>query len=144
MAGGDHLLQWAGIAGLIALLAGCGAEAVREDVSRNDFEAGRLFYEGYCSACHGPEGRGDGRLARELPRRPADLTRLSARNGGAFPWSRVMAQVHGYEGRSEIMPEYGTVFDGPKVTWRDERGTRIETPEALLQLARYLESIQES
>ena len=36
----------------------------------------RLFQE-YCSACHGPAGRGDGPLVPQLARPPRDLTRAA-------------------------------------------------------------------
>lgn len=142
MAKGTRLTRRVSGFALLTVVAGCGAGEQGAAVNRADIEAGQLFYESYCTACHGAAGRGDGALAPDLPVPPADLTRLAAGNGGAFPWSRVMAQVHGYEGRSEIMPEYGTVFEGPKVAWRDEAGVRIETPEVLLQLAAYLEKLQ--
>ena len=35
-----------------------------------------------CASCHGPTGKGDGSLAVDLPKAPADLTRLAAANGG--------------------------------------------------------------
>jgi putative copper resistance protein D len=34
---------------------------------------GRTIYERYCAECHGPEGRGDGRLATSLSPRPGNL-----------------------------------------------------------------------
>lgn len=104
---------------------------------------GKVLYTENCAVCHGLDGRGGGVLADHLPMQPADLTGLAGRNDGAFPWSDVMAKVHGYEGRAEVMPEFGTVLAGPTVMWRDEYGTRIETPIGLLSLAHYLESIQE-
>ena len=54
-----------------------------------------------------------------------------------------MAQIHGYRGRNELMPEFGTLLEGPSVMWQDETGARIETPVALLALAEYLAEIQE-
>jgi len=95
----------------------------------------------HCTACHG-RGGGDGPLAGRLPLPPAGLSGLVARYGGTFPWSDTMARIHGYEGRAGVMPKFGTVMSGPTVMWRDETGTRIETPVALLALARYLASIQ--
>lgn len=103
---------------------------------------GAARYADHCAACHGPGGRGDGVLAAGLPVSPADLTALSARNGGVFPWSMVMARVHGYAGRAGEMPEFGTILTGPMVSWSDETGTPVETPAGLLAIARYLETIQ--
>ena len=120
---------------LLAGLALAGCETARE-------QPGREIYAGYCAACHGPGARGDGPLAGDLPVRPPDLTRLAAENGGVFPYSDVMAQIHGYPGRFHVMPEFGPLLQGRKVTWEDETGARLETPEALLDLARYLASLQ--
>jgi mono/diheme cytochrome c family protein len=38
-----------------------------------DLEQGRAIYERHCADCHGPEGRGDGRLAISLSPRPGNL-----------------------------------------------------------------------
>ena len=42
---------------------------------------GRLEYQGYCAACHGENGKGDGIMARYLLIKPADLTQLRRRVG---------------------------------------------------------------
>ena len=122
--------------GLALGLAACMAREEPEAPS------GRALYDQYCVICHGESGQGDGILAKDLPVPPSDLTVLSAGNGGAFPWSDVMAQIHGYNGRGEVMPEFGTILEGPTVMWRDETGARVETPVALLALAEYLATIQ--
>ncbi len=36
-------------------------------------DQGRVLYDRHCSGCHGPEGRGDGRLALSLSPRPGNL-----------------------------------------------------------------------
>ena len=36
-------------------------------------EEGRAIYERHCADCHGPEGRGDGKLAISLSPRPGNL-----------------------------------------------------------------------
>ena len=109
-----------------------------------DPQPGREIYMGYCVSCHGPQGRGDGPLAGDLALAPANLTQLAAANGGVFPTTRVMAKIHGYPGRyqSDIMPEFGPVLEGPMVMWKDEEGTAVETPQALIDLTAYLVSIQ--
>jgi mono/diheme cytochrome c family protein len=38
-----------------------------------DIEQGRAVYERHCADCHGPEGRGDGKLATSLSPRPGNL-----------------------------------------------------------------------
>ncbi len=46
--------------------------------SRADGDAGERLYGTWCSACHGPDGRGQGFNARYLAARPADHTDASA------------------------------------------------------------------
>ena len=48
-------------------------------------EMGAPLFLNYCAACHGREGRGDGPATKALVKRPADLTQIAARRGGAFP-----------------------------------------------------------
>jgi mono/diheme cytochrome c family protein len=67
--------------------------------------AGRDSFALYCASCHGPSGRGDGPVAQALKTRPADLTVLAQRNGGAFPRDRVRDYVTG-AGRN--LPAHGT------------------------------------
>jgi mono/diheme cytochrome c family protein len=42
-------------------------------VTQRDREEGQTIYERHCAECHGPEGRGDGRLATSLSPRPGNL-----------------------------------------------------------------------
>jgi mono/diheme cytochrome c family protein len=56
---------------------------------------GAVTYKRFCTVCHGAAGEGDGQLAGELRTRPADLTRLSARNGGTFPFDKVARAIDG-------------------------------------------------
>ncbi|WP_306155349.1 cytochrome c [Roseovarius sp. MMSF_3281] len=126
-------MRYTGFLAVLAL-AGC--------VADKPSPPGQDIYMSYCVVCHGRSAEGDGPLAADLPVPPADLTRLAARNGGVFPYSDVMAQVHGYPGRFHVMPEFGPVLEGPKAMWRDETDAVLETPRALLELARYLETLQ--
>ncbi|WP_294624344.1 c-type cytochrome [uncultured Roseovarius sp.] len=119
---------------VIFALAGC--------VSETGEAPGEEIYSSYCVACHGKSAQGDGPLASDLPVAPADLTVLAARNDGVFPYSDVMAQIYGYPGQFHVMPEFGPLLEGPHVMWRDETGAVVETPRALLDLARYLETLQ--
>jgi len=61
--------------------------------------AGGGTYRLYCASCHGTGGRGDGPLADALTRRPPDLTRLAANNGGTYP-SDLVARV--IDGRASV------------------------------------------
>ncbi|TYB89180.1 cytochrome c [Oceaniovalibus sp. ACAM 378] len=110
-------------------------------------EVGRALYGDACAVCHGPLGKGDGSLAGDLPKRPADLTGLSARNGGVFPQGAVMAVIDGYNRRDDphgVMPEFGEVLqEGRLVPVDIGDGRQTPTPERLVALAAYVERLQE-
>ena len=77
------------------------------EMQREDFFA-------YCASCHGASGHGDGPVAVELKKRPADLTQLAKNNNGNFPYTRVRAII---DGRADVkahgpraMPVWGKEF----------------------------------
>ena len=103
-------------------------------------ENGRQLFNQKCAICHGEEGKGDGTLGQQLKRPPADLSHLSRRNGGTFPFWQVYGKI---DGREDIgahgpreMPVWGT----------DERyvGTagRLASGQ-ILEIVFFLQSIQE-
>jgi len=76
--------------------------------------SGDADYQVYCSSCHGTSAKGDGVIAKSLPKRPADLTQLTARNNGQFPADKVARSIEGRDlpgahGNSD-MPAWGDVF----------------------------------
>lgn len=120
------------------LLAACVAEP-RTPTGAEDFAA-------FCSSCHGAGGQGDGPMATQLPHRPADLTRLSRRNGGSFPGTEVMAKIWGYTGGRDghaVMPEFGPLLDSALVPYDGGDGIQTPTPLRLVQIADHLKVIQD-
>ena len=101
-------------------------------------------YAAYCSGCHGAGGRGDGDLAADLAKAPADLTLLSRRNKAVFPTTRVMAQIWGYSGAKArgIMPDFGPMLEGETVPYDGGDGIETPTPVRLVALAEYLKTLQ--
>jgi mono/diheme cytochrome c family protein len=98
-----------------------------------------------CAPCHGPTGVGDGELAGDMEIKPADLTGLAARNGGAFPMARVMSKIWGYQeghGSPSLMPKFEPLLESPTVLVDVGDGIQTPTPERLIDLADYLVSIQ--
>jgi mono/diheme cytochrome c family protein len=75
---------------------------------------GRALYVQYCGACHGPEGRGDGIVATFLRPKPADLTQIAKKNGGAFPAQQTMEFIDGRKTMrahgDPTMPVWGKVL----------------------------------
>ena len=112
-----------GAFGWLALMALAGCAAASEP-------PGAELYESLCAGCHGVSGKGDGVIAGELPVAPADLTLLSASNGGVFPRDRAMAWVHGYPDRysGRVMPEFVPLLDRETVMVVAEDDTRLPTP----------------
>jgi mono/diheme cytochrome c family protein len=77
-------------------------------------EFGPRLFGKYCSACHGPGGKGDGIVAQLMQPKPPDLTQLAKKNGGKFPYYEVIRLVDGREtvrahGDSD-MPVWGERF----------------------------------
>ena len=70
--------------------------------ARGDF--GKLQYDSRCAVCHGPKGKGDGPYAGLLNIPIADLTTLSKRNNGVFPFQRVYEVIDG----RQILKAHGT------------------------------------
>ena len=100
---------------------------------------GKAMFDTYCTPCHGKEGKGDGPAAPALKTKPADLTGLSARNGGTFPNDKVRRFIEGREAvaghGTREMPIWGGLFAGLD---RDSDMARIR----IANLADYLKTIQ--
>jgi mono/diheme cytochrome c family protein len=78
--------------------------------------SGSDMFREYCAACHGADGTGNGPAAPALKKQPANLTQLSAKNGGKFPASRVVSFIQGEDMNvvaahgTRDMPMWGTIF----------------------------------
>lgn len=105
--------------------------------------AGKIPYNQSCASCHGEAGKGNGIVANVLMVKPTDLTQLSKKNGGEFPFWRVYGVI---DGREEVkghgsrdMPVWGQVF----------RSQAATSPVAesivrgrILELVYYIQSLQ--
>lgn len=130
-------LRYALLALSLPALAACVDTKPAADTGAEDFAA-------YCSGCHGAGGKGDGGLAADLAKAPADLTLLAQKNKGAFPTTRVMAQIWGYAGAKGrgIMPDFAPMMEGEMVPYDGGDGIETPTPIRLVQLAEYLKTLQ--
>jgi mono/diheme cytochrome c family protein len=81
------------------LIAGAGNGYAVEKV-----DLGKREYDANCAVCHGPKGKGDGPYAGLVDTRIADLTTLSRRNNGVFPFARVYETIDG----SQVVKAHGT------------------------------------
>jgi len=139
---------WAGSAtagGLVAAVAAAflvPAAARAQTFVLTDYSGEELFQQ-FCSACHGPSGRGDGPVAGTLNVLVPDLTRLEERHDGEFPAAEVRDLI---DGRSLVvahgtrtMPVWGYEF------WVEEGADATaegDAREIINRLVRHLESIQ--
>ena len=106
--------------------------------------SGKLEYQDYCAACHGPAGKGNGPMSELWKKPPADLTQLSKKNNGQYPFWRVYRTI---DGREEVvahgpraMPVWGARF------LMQEGGAPLDEHTVLgriLALVYYVESLQE-
>ena len=99
-------------------------------LSPADAAAGEVIYLRYCAACHGRTMKGDGPVASGLRNAPTDLTTLTEKNKGVFPYDKVAGIIDGRE-TSRVhgtpdMPVWGEIF---AVT----SGTEAPTAEAAVR-----------
>jgi mono/diheme cytochrome c family protein len=103
----------------ILIFAGASGARPRPATSQDQFPAdfvpsGKVMFKQYCAACHGlnAKGHGPARAALKVP--AADLTTLTKRHGGEFPYDLVTnvlrfgpgVAAHG----SSDMPTWGGIF----------------------------------
>ena len=112
-----------------------------QQLSSGTSDAGAQAFRTYCATCHGVSARGDGPLAAQLRRMPADLTKFTQRNGGVFPSERVTRIIDGRDVTSHgdrEMPVWGDAF---RVS---PGGLSAEAVKArIAAIVRYLQAIQE-
>lgn len=106
--------------------------------------SGRADFQTLCAPCHGADATGGGPAAEGLPKAPADLTLIAARNGGTFDYAAVMSRIDGYarDDSGQVMPDFGPLLEGETVLVDTGDGIPTPTPARLYGLAQYLESIQ--
>jgi mono/diheme cytochrome c family protein len=118
--------------------AGAQTKIVKGPIKPTPASDAKKMFDTYCAVCHGKEGKGNGPAAASLTKVPADLTRITARNGGTFPEVKIRRYI---EGLDEVpahgtrdMPMWGDLF---KSLNRDTAAIRVEA------LAEYLKTMQQ-
>lgn len=132
--------------GCLAVTLLC-AGTVAAEATDSALILGKSSYTAYCAVCHGEDGTGGGDVAELLRIPPADLTTLSQRSGGAFPFSEVYQSIatglyraHG----QAAMPIWGNYFKDDTLK---DRGVSASDADYIVQgrilsLVYYLQSIQ--
>jgi len=82
--------------------------------ARNPIDGATIF-RSYCAACHGSDGRGHGPASVALKHAVPDLTLISQRNDGKFPYQHVKDIIEGKQPGpsahgSREMPTWGPIF----------------------------------
>jgi mono/diheme cytochrome c family protein len=127
----------------VLLPAGGVAASAAEPPEDESVRAGAVVFKVHCAKCHGESGKGDGKAAPGLEFVPADLTRISQRNRGKFPFERVVQIVDGRKpmkghGRTD-MPAWGDMLLSER-----EGYDKDKVKEQIRRVVRYVESIQET
>ena len=128
------MVLWATLPGTVV--------AQQEDI----VAVGHQEFRHACAVCHGLGGQGESVMTtlNLLTVRPTDLTQLSKKHQGAFPFWQVYRII---DGREEVkghgtrdMPIWGQVFRQPHESKRIEETAVIGR---ILALVYYLQSIQD-
>jgi mono/diheme cytochrome c family protein len=79
------------------------------------FDFGKREYDSNCASCHGLKGKGDGPYKPFLTKSPTDLTLLTKKNAGIYPFHSVYAII---DGRQDVaahgprdMPVWGAQYN---------------------------------
>ena len=123
------------------------ASSDARNIGSRDF--GRREFQRSCASCHGATGKGDGVLVEFLRRSPPDLTQLSRRNQGVFPFQRLYDVIEGgglAAHGTRDMPVWGTQYRVEDAEYHSD-STQPYDAEALvrsriLSLLEYLNRIQ--
>jgi mono/diheme cytochrome c family protein len=108
-------------------------------------QSGQQDYEQYCADCHGVKADGHGTskmLSPEYP--PPDLRHLAEKNGGKFPYDRVVSIIDGREkipshARIE-MPFWGVTMQEPGKEFTPGSNARVKA--RIDAIAKYVETLQ--
>lgn len=130
----------------LLILAGVSGEQsnaapAQDQIPINFVPTGKVMFKEYCAACHGIDAKGNGPARSALKVPAADLTTLSKRHGGEFPYDYVTnvllfgpgVAAHG----SSDMPTWGSYFQ------HIDNYNKVVVQKRIKNLCDYLASLQE-
>jgi len=128
-------------AGAMALwVAGAASTSLASDASEAAAR-GAVTYRVYCNRCHGPAGKGDGKLGMTLKHKPADLTTIAIRHHG-FRSDEVQRRIDGRDPleahADNDMPAWGSSLQDPGRDASQEKDVHAR----IADLVAYLETLQ--
>jgi mono/diheme cytochrome c family protein len=103
-------------------------------------QTGEQDFQSYCAQCHGENGKGGSGAGIKGP----DLTSLSQKNGGKFPFEEVYQVIDGRKmtaahKRLMDMPLWGVYFQPQGAS---EAASEAKVKSRITDLARYVRSLQ--
>ena len=103
--------------------------------------AGEIRFERNCGICHGLDAQGGGAFSELLKVNPPDLTTLTMKNNGSFPFTGVYNAI---DGRNTPLAHHreGMPIWGERYKQSVEDGSEILIRGRILELILYLDSIQ--
>jgi mono/diheme cytochrome c family protein len=115
--GKERGMRYVSILGVLFVMSVviAGRQAPRQTPYPADYiPSGAVLYSQTCASCHGADAKGHGPVASSLKTPPPDLTTLTRRHGGQFPYDYVTSVLllgtnvpsHG----SSDMPVWGPIF----------------------------------
>lgn len=131
------------------LLAGGGAALIlcylAVSVPSRAAESGAQTYQHNCADCHGSTGQGNGPEVNIIPGiKPPDLTLLSKRHGGKFPFQEVEDWIDGRKGipshKRFDMPFWGVDLQEPGKEFTPASEAQVKA--RIDAVVHYVESIQ--
>ena len=106
---------------------------------------GDLEFQSQCAVCHGVDASGNGIMSKYLSLKPANLTQLSKKYGGKFPFWQIYRTI---DGREEVrghgvsqMPVWGPRFRAE--SGGNDPGAKSQAAGRILSLVFYLQHIQD-
>ena len=106
---------------------------------------GELEYQNHCAVCHGVDASGNGSMSKLLTLPPANLTQLSKKYDGKFPFWQIYRTI---DGREEVrghgisqMPVWGPRFRAE--SGGNDPGAKSQVAGRILSLVFYLQHVQE-
>ena len=131
------------VSAAIAVCAGAAAVASFAGTTSEAAARGAVTYRVYCNRCHGPGGKGDGKLGATLKQKPADLTTIASRHGGEFKADDVRRKIDGREAPAEHtdsdMPAWGVSLQDPG----KDASQEAEIQARIADLVAYLATLQD-
>ncbi len=110
-----------------------------DDLHKVPFRQGKLWYDKYCTSCHGPGGA-PGSAVFAATHKPVDLRTIAQRNGGKFPSMKWWNFVFRSEPRGVHAEAWQRIRDDQTETVQVERDVAAHGVAANIE--HYVESIQ--